>query len=56
MRIGVTFELPPITGKGKTRRQSRQTNADLVMRHIADLLPEDYHGVYADPKSLSPTD
>ncbi|MCH7664143.1 MAG: 1-acyl-sn-glycerol-3-phosphate acyltransferase, partial [Chloroflexi bacterium] len=35
MRIGETFELPPITGKGKTRRQSRQTNADLVMRHIA---------------------
>jgi len=56
MRIGEKFELPPITGKGKTRRQSRQTNADLVMRHIADLLPEDYHGVYADPQSLSPTD
>ena len=53
MRIGKTFRLPPITGKGKTRRQSRQTNADLVMQHIADLLPEDYHGVYSDPKSLS---
>jgi hypothetical protein len=29
------------------RRETRQKNADLVMRHIAGLLPVEYHGVYA---------
>lgn len=53
LRIGKTFKLPPITGKGKTRRISRQQNADLVMQHIAVLLPEDYRGVYADLDSLN---
>ena len=48
MRIGKPIHLPPIEGKGEARRASRQHNADLVMRHIAGLLPEDYRGVYAD--------
>jgi 1-acyl-sn-glycerol-3-phosphate acyltransferase len=46
MRIGKPFKLPPVTGKGAARRKSRQRNADLVMQHIANLLPEDYRGVY----------
>lgn len=46
MRIGKPFRLPPITGKGAARREMRQTNADLVMQHIAALLPESYRGVY----------
>jgi 1-acyl-sn-glycerol-3-phosphate acyltransferase len=46
MRIGKPIELPPITGKGSVQRESRQRNADLVMQHIANLLPEDYRGVY----------
>jgi 1-acyl-sn-glycerol-3-phosphate acyltransferase len=48
MRIGKPFELPPVTGKGADRRESRQRNADLVMSYIAGLLPEEYRGVYAD--------
>ncbi len=48
MRIGKPFLLPPVEGKGESRRESRQQNADLVMRHIAGLLPEEYRGVYAD--------
>jgi 1-acyl-sn-glycerol-3-phosphate acyltransferase len=48
MRIGKPFNLPPVVGKGAERRASRQRNADLVMAHIAALLPEDYRGVYAD--------
>ena len=48
MRIGVPFTLPSITEKGAARREARQRNADLVMQHIAGLLPEDYWGVYAD--------
>jgi len=48
IRIGRAFTLPPVTGKGAGRREARQRNADLVMRHVAGLLPEGYRGVYAD--------
>jgi hypothetical protein len=44
--------LPPIEGKGEARRLARQRNADLLMKHIASLLPLEYRGVYADPASL----
>lgn len=47
MRIGKPIHLPAVEGKGEVRRQSRQKNVDLVMRHIAGLLPETYRGVYA---------
>lgn len=47
MRIGKPIHFPPITQKGAERRDARQSNADLVMRYIAGLLPEEYHGVYA---------
>lgn len=47
MHIGKPLWLPPLTGRGEQRRQSRQRNADLVMAHIAGLLPENYRGVYA---------
>jgi 1-acyl-sn-glycerol-3-phosphate acyltransferase len=46
IRIGKAFNLPPIEGSGDQRRVARQANADLVMRHIAALLPEEYWGVY----------
>ena len=46
VRIGKPINFPPITEKGADRREARQRNADLVMRHIAGLLPEEYHGVY----------
>jgi 1-acyl-sn-glycerol-3-phosphate acyltransferase len=48
MRIGKPINLPFITEKGAARREARQRNADLVMRYVAGLLPEDYRGVYAD--------
>jgi 1-acyl-sn-glycerol-3-phosphate acyltransferase len=46
IRIGKPFNLPPIEGGGEQRRAARQANADLVMRHIAALLPEKYWGLY----------
>lgn len=46
MHIGKGISLPSIYGKGNERRISRQENADLVMRHIAGLLPDDYRGTY----------
>ncbi|MCK6540441.1 MAG: 1-acyl-sn-glycerol-3-phosphate acyltransferase [Anaerolineales bacterium] len=47
MRIGKPITLPEISAKGKEKREARQANADLVMRHLAGLLPEEYRGVYA---------
>ena len=47
MRIGKPIHFPAMIQKGAQRREARQHNADLVMRHIAGLLPEEYHGVYA---------
>ena len=46
MHIGMPIRLPPIEGRGVERREARQRNADLVMAHIAGLLPEEYRGVY----------
>jgi 1-acyl-sn-glycerol-3-phosphate acyltransferase len=47
MRIGKPIIFPAMMEKGAQRREARQKNANLVMRHIAGLLPEEYHGVYA---------
>jgi 1-acyl-sn-glycerol-3-phosphate acyltransferase len=48
MRIGKPIPLPTLVEKGAARREARQRNADLVMQHVAGLLPETYRGVYAD--------
>jgi 1-acyl-sn-glycerol-3-phosphate acyltransferase len=48
IRIGRSITLPQITSKGAEKHEARQNNADLVMRHLAGLLPEEYRGVYAD--------
>jgi len=48
MRIGVPFTLPPLEGRGEARRLSRQRNADIIMQHIANLLPPEYHGEYTE--------
>ncbi len=53
MRIGVPFRLPPIDALGSDRKAARQSNADLVMAHIAALLPPNYRGVYADHPTLA---
>ena len=52
MRIGKPITLPEITAKGTERHAARQYNADLVMRHLAGLLPEEYRGVYAESTIL----
>lgn len=48
LRVGRPFEPPKIQGRGSERRLARQRNADLVMQHIAGLLPGAYRGVYTD--------
>jgi 1-acyl-sn-glycerol-3-phosphate acyltransferase len=47
MRVGRPFKLPTLVGRGASRRMARQGNADLVMAHIAALLPPEYRGVYS---------
>ena len=54
MRIGKPIILPEITAKGNERHAARQYNADLVMSHLAGLLPEEYRGVYAE-SAIFPT-
>lgn len=52
MRIGRPLLLPEISSKGAEKHAARQHNADLVMRHIAGLLPVEYRGVYAESAIL----
>ena len=47
LHIGKPMILPEITAKGTEKHKRRQQNADLVMRQIAELLPEEYRGVYS---------
>lgn len=48
MHIGKPITIPVITAKGEERRKLRQQIADLVMVKIAELLPPEYRGVYAN--------
>ncbi len=52
IRIGKAIQLPPTPVDPVVRRAARQPLADLVMAHIAGLLPEEYRGVYADTAIL----
>lgn len=52
MNVGKPLVLPKIHGSGASRREMRQENADLVMTHIAQLLPQDYRGYYSSHHSL----
>jgi 1-acyl-sn-glycerol-3-phosphate acyltransferase len=49
MRIGEPLRLPKHNNNDRsTRRDTRQQNVDLIMKHIARLVPDEYRGVYAD--------
>lgn len=47
MNIGAPLILPPIPPRNPERRQALQENTDLIMSHLAALLPPHYRGVYA---------
>lgn len=51
MRIGQPVRLPPVSGHGAERRAALQANTDLLMSHLASLLPPEYRGVYAESKA-----
>lgn len=51
MRIGKLTRLPPVRGRGEERRRALKKNADLIMLKVAELLPPDYQGVYAEGKA-----
>lgn len=52
IHIGKPITLPENKAKGAEKHEARQQNADLVMRHLAGLLPEEYRGVYAESTIL----
>jgi 1-acyl-sn-glycerol-3-phosphate acyltransferase len=51
MRIGQPFHLPPVEGKGAERRLILENHMDQIMRRLAELLPPEYRGVYAESVS-----
>ncbi len=50
VRMGPPFRLPPLPAGDRSLGLRQQT--DLVMCHIAALLPPEYRGVYADHLEL----
>ncbi|NMB89026.1 MAG: 1-acyl-sn-glycerol-3-phosphate acyltransferase [Chloroflexi bacterium] len=48
MHIGRPFRLPPIDGRGERKKDALQRNADLVLAHVAAVLPPEYRGFYSD--------
>lgn len=51
MEVGKPFHLPPIEARGSPRREARQHHSDLVMEKIAEMLPEEYRGVYSEQEN-----
>jgi 1-acyl-sn-glycerol-3-phosphate acyltransferase len=45
--IGKVFRLPE-RGRFESRKEERQADADFIMERLAELLPPEYRGVYAD--------
>ena len=45
--IGRVFRLPE-GGQHASRKEERQADADFIMERLAELLPPEYRGVYAD--------
>jgi 1-acyl-sn-glycerol-3-phosphate acyltransferase len=50
IRIGEPFRLPPV--RRENQKQQLLTNTDLLMCHIAALVPPKYRGIYADHEQL----
>jgi 1-acyl-sn-glycerol-3-phosphate acyltransferase len=46
MRIGEQIILPGIEAKGEVRRSALKRNSDMIMYKLAELLPQEYRGVY----------
>lgn len=49
VNIGQPFHLPPVNGKLSKPELAELTN--FIMGHIAELLPVEYRGIYADKES-----
>jgi 1-acyl-sn-glycerol-3-phosphate acyltransferase len=47
VNIGPVFRLPE-GGQYASRKEERQADADFIMERLAELLPPEYRGVYAD--------
>ena len=54
VNIGRAFSLPPI--EGRVGREVLESLTDMIMERVADLLPEEYRGVYRREGPRSPTE
>lgn len=52
VRIGRPFGPYTATGRGRARRAQLETIGEDIMRHIADLIPPERHGVFAADPAL----
>jgi len=50
--VGDLIDFPPLSGRGEEKRKNRQHNTDVIMARIAELLPEDYRGVYSEYEKI----
>lgn len=53
MHIGKPIHLTLEPVKGTSYRETRQHTTDLIMQHVAALLPPEYWGVYAEHPNLA---
>jgi 1-acyl-sn-glycerol-3-phosphate acyltransferase len=51
IHIGRQFDLPEIVDGSKSPREIRQMKADALMQRLAELLPDEYQGVYRQSKA-----
>lgn len=49
--IGRPFHLPSDENEGKSVKDKRADYTDVIMQHIAEMLPAEYHGAYNVDKS-----
>jgi 1-acyl-sn-glycerol-3-phosphate acyltransferase len=47
MVVGRPIQLQPVNTRASNRREALRENTNLIMKAIADVLPEEYRGVYA---------
>jgi 1-acyl-sn-glycerol-3-phosphate acyltransferase len=50
--VGDLIHLPHLTGRGEERRKMRQQNTDFIMAKLAEILPAEYRGVYAEYQKI----
>jgi len=54
LTVGNPFSLPQV--KGKLSREKLEESTEIMMKHLAEILPEKYRGVYGEKSERSETE